>query len=289
MRATLIALVLSLAFFFIDGAAEPQLRGTGTEDYFCDGWGFRQQDGPFYGTPLWEGYQAGDRSTAYRFHIPDPITFTQSLRAEIEHKGSQNFPDGTGSGFIERDDLMSSVAFWYQTEPHKAWPALPAGKDRLPFRQEVVMVGYKAVPAAKHSDAPLEVQSVGGVTDDKQLWFKPTQEGAWVEIPFTTAHEQTGELVVQLLHSWDYGIYTVSLDGKEVGRFDLYSADIVPTSHKLGTRTLSAGEHTLRFTATGKSDKSKGYYLGVDALSTRIPVYSRPPGFDLRKIQKVSK
>jgi hypothetical protein len=26
-------------FFFIDGAKEPQLRGTGTEDYFCDGWG----------------------------------------------------------------------------------------------------------------------------------------------------------------------------------------------------------------------------------------------------------
>ena len=30
-------------FFFIDGAQEPRLRGTGTEDYFCDGWGFREQ------------------------------------------------------------------------------------------------------------------------------------------------------------------------------------------------------------------------------------------------------
>ena len=27
-------------FFFIDGEKEPSLRGTGTEDYFCDGWGF---------------------------------------------------------------------------------------------------------------------------------------------------------------------------------------------------------------------------------------------------------
>jgi hypothetical protein len=42
-------------FFFIDDEKEPRLRGTGTEDYFCDGWGFRVQDGPFYGTPLWEG------------------------------------------------------------------------------------------------------------------------------------------------------------------------------------------------------------------------------------------
>ena len=26
-------------FFFIDGEKEPRLRGTGTEDYFCEGWG----------------------------------------------------------------------------------------------------------------------------------------------------------------------------------------------------------------------------------------------------------
>ena len=76
-------------FFFIDGEEEPSLRGTGTEDYFCDAWGFREQDGPFYGTPLWEGCNTGDRGTAYRFHIPDPIVFKKSLRAEIEHKGSQ--------------------------------------------------------------------------------------------------------------------------------------------------------------------------------------------------------
>ena len=28
-------------FFFIDGEKEPTLRGTGTEDYFCDAWGFK--------------------------------------------------------------------------------------------------------------------------------------------------------------------------------------------------------------------------------------------------------
>jgi len=119
-------------FFFIDGEKEPRLRGTGTEDYFCDGWGFRQQSGPFYGTPLWEGGETDCRGSAYRFHLPDPVTFTKSLRVEIEHKGSQAFPDGKGTGFIERDDLMSSVAFWYQTEPHRPWSALPSGSERIP-------------------------------------------------------------------------------------------------------------------------------------------------------------
>ena len=37
-------------FFYIDGEKEPSLRGTGTEDYFCDGWGFCPQDGPYYGS-----------------------------------------------------------------------------------------------------------------------------------------------------------------------------------------------------------------------------------------------
>ncbi|MHB0960265.1 MAG: glycoside hydrolase family 172 protein [Pirellulaceae bacterium] len=272
-------------FFYIDGAAEPQLQGTGTEDYFCDAWGFRQQDGPFYGTPLWEGYNTGDRSSAYRWHIPDPVTFKKSLRAEIEHKGSQTFPDGKGDGFIERDDLMSSVALWYQSEPHTPWPALPPGKDRLPFGEQTLAVGHTLVPLAKHSGAPLEVQPIFGATDGKQLWFRPADEQAWLELPFCLDKEITAELWVKTLHSWDYGTWRVRVDGKDAGTFDLYNASITPTSHRVGLHTLSAGEHTLRFECVGKAEASDGYLLGFDALMARVPVYTRPPDFDLRKIQ----
>lgn len=270
-------------FFFVDGASEPQLRGTGTEDYFCDAWGFRQQDGPFYGTPLWEGYGAGDRSTAYRFHIPDPVPFAKSLRVEIEHKGSQQFPDGQGSGFIERDDLMSSVALWYQTEPHKPWPALPPGPDRLPFREQTLVVGWKAVPGAKHAEAPLEVQPIGGATDGKQLWFRPSTGESWLDVTFTTDAEMTAELSAKMLHAPDYGTFRVRLDGQDAGRLDLYHASITPMPHRLGTFTLAPGEHTLRFEGAGKNGQSKGYLLGFDALTARVPVYTRPPGFDLRQ------
>lgn len=272
-------------FFFVDGAAEPQLRGTGTEDYFCDAWGFRQQDGPFYGTPLWEGYGTGDRCTAYRWHIPDPVPFRQSLRVEIEHKGSQTFPDGKVDGFIERDDLMSSVAFWYQTEPHKPWPALPPGSARLPFREETLVVGHRTVAAAKGSGGPVEIQPLGGVTDNQQLWFKPATADAWLEIPFTTEKEITAELWVKLTHSWDYGTYRVKIDGQETGTFDLLNPNVTPTPHKLGSHTLKPGSHTLRFECVGKADKSKGYFFGFDALNARVPVYARPATRDLRELQ----
>ncbi|MBI5386156.1 MAG: DUF2961 domain-containing protein [Verrucomicrobia bacterium] len=273
-------------FFFIDGEKEPRLRGTGTEDYFCDAWGFRQQDGPFYGTPLWEGYNTGDRSTAYRFHIPDPVVFQKSLRVEIEHKGSQSFPDGKGSGFIERDDLMSSVALWYQTEPHKKWPALPPGPERLPFREATLLKGHAAVAQAKHSDHPIEIQPLGGVTDGKQLWFKPGDDKGWVEITFKLEQEQTAELVGKMVHSRDYGIYRVKLDGQQIAQHDLYHPDVTPTPHRWGAHKLAAGEHTLRFECVGKSSKSTGYLLGFDALTARIAVYSRPPNVDLRTLQK---
>ena len=273
-------------FFFIDGEKEPSLRGTGTEDYFCDGWGFREQAGPFYGTPLWEGYDTGDRGTAYRFHIPDPIVFRKSLRVEIEHKGSETFPDGKFDGFIERDDLMSSVAFWYQTEPHKAWPALLPGSERLPFTEAVLVKGHAAVASAKHSDHPLEVQPVGGVTDGKQLWFKPGDDQGWVEVGFDVPTNETVWLSAKLVHSWDYGIYHVKLDGKPVARLDLYSPDVTPTAHKLGSHQLAAGQHHLRFECVGKSAKSAGYFLGFDALTARRPVYSRDPSVDLRTLQK---
>jgi hypothetical protein len=273
-------------FFFIDGEKEPSLRGTGTEDYFCDGWGFREQYGPFYGAPLWEGFNTGDRGSVYRWHIPDPIVFNKSLRVEIEHKGSQSFPDGTGSGFIERDDLMSSVAFWYQIEPHKPWPAMPPASQRLPFHDRTLIKGHDAVAAALHSDGPIQAQSVGGVTDGKQLWFCPHEDHAWVEVSFKLDKDETVVLQDKMVHSFDYGIYRVKLDGDQVARLDLYSPDVTPASHSLGTRHLAAGTHTLRFEGEGKNPKSAGYYLGFDALAVRIPVYSRGPDEDLRKLQK---
>ena len=273
-------------FFFIDGEAEPRLRGTGTEDYFRDGWGFRQQDGPFYGTPLWEGYEAGNRSTAYRFHIPDPIPFRKSLRVEIEHKGSQTFPDGAVDGFIERDDLMSSVALWYQTEPHKPWAALPPGQSRLPFQEFNALVGWQAVPSARHSEHPIQPQELAGITtDNKQLFFTPGDAKGWVELSFKTEREQSAELWGKFVHAPDYGTYRVSLDGVELGVADLYAMSIAPSSVRWGLRNLPAGEHSLRFDCVGKNPSSKGFYLGFDSLAVRVPVYARPPGFDLRKVK----
>jgi len=274
-------------FFFIDGEKEPRLRGTGTEDYFCDAWGFRQQDGPFYGTPVSEGRGAGDRTSAYRFHLVDPVVFRNSLRLEIEHKGQQNFPDGTSTGFIERDDLMSSVAFWYQLEPHRKWDPLPPGPERLIYKsQSSLLAAWKVDQAARHSEGSVAVQDLQLASEGKRLLFRPLNEQGWMEIPFTVEKDQTVDLFGRMIGGPEGGTYRALLDGRNLGISDLYFFRVRASEHIWGLQKIAAGNHILRFECLGRNPASNGYNLGMDALLGRVPAYLRPDGFDLRKIQR---
>jgi hypothetical protein len=109
--------------FFVDGEKLPSINGTGSEDYFLGAWDFGGH--PFsyalFGAPVVGTEFAGSRSSVYRFHLDSPIPFTKSLRATIEH-GHAN----------HRSDNFFSVAYWYQKEPHAAFPALPSVEQRLP-------------------------------------------------------------------------------------------------------------------------------------------------------------
>ena len=172
----------------------------------------------------------------------------QALRV-LDRDRSQAFPDGTSTGFIERDDLMSSVA---------------------------------------HSEHPIQVQDLPGrATNGKQLFLTPADDKAWVESPFTVARDTRAFLVGKLSHSWDSGTYRASLDGHELEVMDLYRAAPTPREHKWGMRELRAGPHVLRLQCVGRPDQSKGYFLGFDALAMRVPAYTRPAGKDLRDLQAV--
>ena len=109
--------------FFIDGETTPSINGTGSEDYFSGAWDFGSHpfSYPLFGAPVKGDESAGSRSSVYRFHLDSPIPFTRSLRASIEH-GHANV----------RSDNYFSVAYWYQTEPHGAFPPLPPLDQRIP-------------------------------------------------------------------------------------------------------------------------------------------------------------
>lgn len=108
---------------FIDGEAfPPSLHGTGTEDYFNTSWCPQQEySSPYHGIILGGGPNWAGQVSLYRFHIEDPVCFRRSIRVTIEH-GHNN----------HRSDDYSSTAYWYQSEPHRPFPALLTVAERLP-------------------------------------------------------------------------------------------------------------------------------------------------------------
>ena len=127
---------------------------------------------------------------------------------------------------------------------------------------------------------------MGEAADGKQLFFRPSDQQGWLEATFALDKLHTLDLRARMTHSFDYGIYRVKLDGKDVATLDLYTPTITHHAHSLGVRALAKGSHTIRFECVGKSKASKGYYLGLDSLAALIPVYARDPSVDLRTLQK---
>ena len=108
---------------WIDG--ELRLRGTGTEDYFGTSWSpTRTFHTPYYGLTVYSGsadWPWSGKNSMYRWHIEDPIHFRESIRLTIEHGHANDLSND-----------YSSTAYWYQAEPHAAFPVLPLVSGRLP-------------------------------------------------------------------------------------------------------------------------------------------------------------
>jgi len=129
-----------IKFYLDDDVAYPTICGTGTEDYFCGSYNFENRETKKYqvfSTPysglaqviIPDGvYDSQQRFGLYRWHIADPVRFRKNLRVTIQALGWRS-----GGRYLPLQDDISSVAFWYQTEPHAAFPRLP-GKDELEIK-----------------------------------------------------------------------------------------------------------------------------------------------------------
>jgi hypothetical protein len=105
----------------VDNESASAITGTGTEDYFSGGFYFKQA--PFSTSTFGctkRSFLLG-RVSAYRFHVDDPIYFSRSIDVTMDH-GLRNSMAGD----------YSSVAYWYQDEPHAPFPALPDARGRRP-------------------------------------------------------------------------------------------------------------------------------------------------------------
>jgi len=71
----------------------------------------------------------------------------------------------------------------------------------------------------------------------------------------------------------DYGINTITIDGTAAGAaLDAYNSPAVVITPPMdyGQRTLTAGQHTLTLTVTGKNASSVGYFAGLDYVDLAL-------------------
>lgn len=129
--------------FYMDGDKDfPTICGTGTEDYFCGSYNFdtrtKNDAGvevrnytvfctPYSGlSQVIKGdglYNVMQRFGLYRWHINDPVRFDKDLKITIQDLGWHQ-----GGRYLPQKSDISSVCFWYQAEPHAAFPKLPDWK-----------------------------------------------------------------------------------------------------------------------------------------------------------------
>lgn len=257
-------------FFYVDGETEPSIRGTGTEDYFSDAWGFREFNRPFYGVVVMEGYALGDRVSVYRWHIADPVRFNKSLKVEIEHKGEMDNEQGkTISGFYERADLFSSVAFWYQAGKAKRFATLPPAEQRVVPQKRIEFEDFVSLASSTPAGITMALHQ-GPFGQGNGLLAKCGEPTATITARFKSDRAVAGMARLTLNTMPQGGIWSVALDGKRIEgphAVDTYSAEPDLREIRVGMVDLAPGEHSLTFECKGHNPVAEAYWLGVDALA----------------------
>jgi len=253
--------------------------GTGTEDYFCDAWGFRVFSDLYHGVPYLEERGVGQRLSAYRFHILDPIPFRRSFKFEIEHWPWISPLPNTGRGYY------SGVGFWYQKKIHAPWPRLERilanepwdpdkGRWHIPGALEAEDLGILDFRTkAGRNERPSVEKIMPNLSGDHMLLFDSGGKGS-LSLAVPVEEEGRYGVKVYFVRAPDYGIARLLVNGKPLGdpvdtflRTDDLTRPIwPPLAFEMGEADLHEGINIFEFHIDSKAEDAEGYKVGIDCL-----------------------
>lgn len=264
--------------FYMDGDGKfPTICGTGTEDYFLASFGFPQLYSTAYAGCTLAANENADPPqlwSVYRWHIQDPINFEKELRVTIQALG-------WGPKYrLLKQDMISSVAYWYQNEPHSPFPKLPSLNDRKNLSkpestmlkgalecENLKIVGSSPGGASSRQDLG---QYGSGWSGGAHLWFQGKKVGDFIEMEIPTGGMISAKLVMHATQAPDYGKLAFTVNGKPAGtEFDGYAEKPAPSGPiDLGIHQPKDGKILIRIELTGTNRASKGerYFAGLDAV-----------------------
>ncbi len=256
---------------WIDGEAKPSIWGTGTEDYFLSAWGLEKCSTPYFGVPFFDQRGIGGHTSAYRWHVADPVVFNKSIKVAIEHMGwmsQDENPNYKATSWNEREDDYSSVAFWYQTgQPAFGARAPGAAERKLPGLDRVAVQAGSLAGKIKSGG----VETAMRVRDDfgaQEITAKPrTGAGGWIEVPFMVDKKEPLHLVVYGTAGPDGGLWQASIGGVKIGpKLDFYGAEPADREFALLDFWPEPGTYTLRLECVGKDARSAGAACAVESV-----------------------
>ena len=265
---------------YIDGEDHASIWGTGTEDYFLSAWGLQKTSTPTFGTPYFDQWGiVGGHTSAYRWHITDPIVFQKGIKVTFEHWGwisPDENKDYKSMSWNEREDDYSSVAFWYQTGQPTFAARAPADRV-LPNLDRVIAY---ARDSEKHGVGNVTQQQLDLYPVPQLLYMPPAtstlKSGSFIEIPFSVSTSEPLRLLVNLTTSYDFGQYQAYLIGpgdqppvKLGGIIDAYSKSVENREVHLLDFWPELGQYRLRLECVGKNPLSQGCYLGIESVRLR--------------------
>ncbi len=216
---------------YIDGEEKASIWGTGTEDYFLSAWGLKTTSTPYFGVPYFDQWGiVGGHTSAYRWHVNDPIVFNKGIKVTFEHFGwispDENPQYKTHSWNERRGRLFERGVLVPdgRADVHGPRPARPRADAAEPgpdHRRARISRPSSITARAKPS------RRTWTCIPNGHLFYKPQQpENAWVEIPFEVEKKEPLRLLLVMTRAYDYGKYQASLNGVKLGGvIDLYSPE----------------------------------------------------------------
>ncbi len=260
---------------YIDGEPKASIWGTGTEDYFLSAWGLKTTSTPYFGVPYFDQWGiVGGHTSAYRWHLNDPIVFNTGIKVTFEHFGwvsPDENPKHQSTSWNEREDDYSSVAFWYQTGHPTFTARAPHARERkLPNLDPIIVAARDFSGSAFHGDGAANTQYLEFYTIPQLLYRPETNDNAWLEFPFTVTNKQPLRLLLNLTKSYDFGRYQAFLNGTKLGGpIDLYSPKVINEEVHLLDFWPEPGQYKLRLECVGRNLQSSGYYCGIESVRLR--------------------
>ncbi len=132
--------------FYIDGEKVPSIEFQGIEDSFGFSWGFPETESIF---PLTGYFPFLKGALGYRFFINDAISFQKSLRVAIGFGVRENPMFAREFSKPGSTLQLSSVVYWYQTEPHLPFPPMAPAAERAPAPEEPFWPDSEKLPAVE--------------------------------------------------------------------------------------------------------------------------------------------